>query len=426
MRQSKKNRQNITYILILLVAICILFLWYSTTNSQRIENRNLNYALDSARQTAKRIEGEFANSLLRIQNYAYFLDVSLDEPDISTEMLKELEENTAFDSLRFTNADGVNLAPNGKTSNISDRDYFIRGMKGESGSASIFHSRMINDANYIGMILQVSLIGMFILYITVLVIRAQRERKKLEQENQEMGYVISGMGTLFSRFTLADLDEGTYHYLTGTKPERADFPTSGKYTDFITYLCSFMADKDDIRKFPELLKPEAIIAELGESATDTQYEYPIQRGDAIEWEHVNIICLERKNGQAGKVLFVRQDITKLKEKELRTQAEISLANRKERQYITATMSDAICTYEVNLTRNLIDQEIICQLNGMEFSLMERAGLHAPCSASEWFEGLKHFVDADSLEDYSKVVDVQHLLYCFSNGQREAVAEYWRR
>lgn len=57
MHTTKKSWQNVLYIGILLAGICLLFYWYSTTNSQRIEDQNLNYAMDSARQTTLRMFG---------------------------------------------------------------------------------------------------------------------------------------------------------------------------------------------------------------------------------------------------------------------------------------------------------------------------------------------------------------------------------
>ena len=73
MGTAKKTWQNVLYICILLAAVILLFQWYSTTNSRRIENQNLNYAMDSAFQTSQRIESEFNSALLRLRNYAYLL-----------------------------------------------------------------------------------------------------------------------------------------------------------------------------------------------------------------------------------------------------------------------------------------------------------------------------------------------------------------
>ncbi len=110
MRTTKNNWQNVLYICLLLAAVFLLFRWYSNTNSRRIEEQNLNYAMDSADQMAQRIESEFDNALLRIRNYSYLLGTSQSHPKITADLLKGMEENAAFDAIRFTNADGLNLA----------------------------------------------------------------------------------------------------------------------------------------------------------------------------------------------------------------------------------------------------------------------------------------------------------------------------
>lgn len=58
MRETRRPWQNILYVFLLLAAVILLFWWYATTNSQRIEASSLNYAMDSARQTALRVSGE--------------------------------------------------------------------------------------------------------------------------------------------------------------------------------------------------------------------------------------------------------------------------------------------------------------------------------------------------------------------------------
>ena len=111
MRMSKKKKswQSVLYIVLLLLAINLLFRWYSTENSRRIESQNLNYAMDAAGQTALRIESEFNNALLRMRNYAYLLGVSQSQPEITAGLLEGMEQHASFDAIRFTNADGLNL-----------------------------------------------------------------------------------------------------------------------------------------------------------------------------------------------------------------------------------------------------------------------------------------------------------------------------
>ncbi len=558
MRETKRSWQNVLYILILLAAICLLFHWYSSANSQWIELRNLNYAIDSAQQTALRIDSELTNAQRRVRNYAYCLSETLNEPNISTKMLRELEENSDFDALHFANAAGVNMASDGSITNSLDRSYFTSGMRGESGDSVIFESRMtdetmmvyyaplryqgdtfgilmglyfaedylkemlstsyfgeeagvflctrdgrviatsaegtydrplpdhlrdigmidaqtaegawdvfldgsdkqgficapncgtdnlcvinvpnseyvlvqtfpqnvtqtmIADANHIGMILQISLIGLFVMYILALLLQARRHRRILESENREMGYVINGVSALFTRFILADLEEDTYHYLAGTTPEYCELAASGQYQDFTTHFCSRLTKEEDRQRFQTLLDRRTVTDGL-DGNTNIQYEYKICQKDSEEWEHLNIICLERKSGQASKALILRQNITALKEKELQTQARISLADRKERQYRIAISSNAFCTFEFNLTQDLITQDIVRVIDGRTVSLLERVGLSAPCPASLCFEKWEEFILDESLDEYRTNISTEHLRQHFEAGETEVTVDYW--
>ena len=164
MHTTKKTWQYVLYICILLAAISLLFQWYSTTNSRRIEKQNLNYAMDSAEQMSRRIESEFNNALLRVRNYAYLLGTGQNGPEITSDLLKGMEENASFNAVRFTNADGLNLASNGQTSDSRDRNYFINGMQGKSGMdvvrsrltdqmMTVFYAPVEYDGEIIGMLL---------------------------------------------------------------------------------------------------------------------------------------------------------------------------------------------------------------------------------------------------------------------------------
>ena len=108
----------------------------------RIQEQNRVYAEDSARQTVKRIKSEFDNALQRIENNAYLVSASGGARKIDTSVLKELEDNTTFDAVRFTNKHGINLTSDGDINDSSDREYFARGMRGESGLETVAESRI--------------------------------------------------------------------------------------------------------------------------------------------------------------------------------------------------------------------------------------------------------------------------------------------
>ncbi len=141
-RQEKKIWQPVIYAFFFLIVVLVLFFIYTMQNKARIQEQNRIYAEDCARQTVRRIESEFNNALQRIQNSAYLVSTGRNGSEIDAEVLKDLEKNTTFDAIRFTNADGVNLASDGATNNSADRDYFIQGMRGESGLETVAESRI--------------------------------------------------------------------------------------------------------------------------------------------------------------------------------------------------------------------------------------------------------------------------------------------
>ncbi len=556
--RGKKSLQQVVYVLFLLSAIIILFQWYTTRNRERIEERNKNYAADSAQLKAVQIDGELSNALSRIGTYAFFVEEGLSEPEVSAQMLKKIEDSSMFDTVMFTDKNGIDHASDGRTADVTERMFFQDGMLGGSNIEIIFDphladetmscfyapihyegevigvlrgaflaeehlqsmlattyfgeaagvflctsegsviassngsgaytgnlvdalisdgvidegtavkvkevfknggkgafvcepdcktdnicitylddnnfvlvqtfpkdvtQEMIRIENLIGIQLEAILIGLFAMYIVMLLIRARREKKLLEEQNREMGYIINGVRTLFNRFTVVNLETDTYRYLAGTKPENSNIAVSGPYEDLIEHLCSIMIEETDRRELAESISRDAVIEAL-EFQNDIRFESHVLRGGSPEWEHVNIICLERKEGRASKILFIRQNVTELKKKEMQIQAEMSLANRKERQYRIAIASSAFSTFEFNLTKDLIENDVVRIIDGQQVSLLERAGLKAPCKASECFERWKKFVLDESKKEFSQIVNIDYLKERYEQGDAEVDVDYW--
>ncbi|MDE6067784.1 MAG: cache domain-containing protein, partial [Treponemataceae bacterium] len=95
--------------------------------------------------------------------------------------------------------------------------------------------RMIKAENFVGIQLEASLIVLFIIYIVMLIFRSAREKKCLEAENKDRGYIVSGMNTLFTRFAVVNMKEKTYRYLAGTLPEDGKIAISGNYSSLADY-----------------------------------------------------------------------------------------------------------------------------------------------------------------------------------------------
>lgn len=560
MKRKKKSLQNIIYVVLLFIAIIILFQWYTEKNSRRMEERNKSYAADSARQTVEQIDDELENAQDLISAYTYFMEESLGEPAINQQLLKEIEENSLFDAVVFTDLEGVNHSSDGRTSGAKGYDYYENGIKGEKGISVIFDSdlynetmlcfyspvryqgeiigvlrgaylaeeylkdmltttyfgeaasvhlctqggrviacsdtkshqdenlldmmvqaglideatahkaeevfekggegtflsesndktdnicvihlkkndyvlvqafpksvtqEMVKDENFVGIQLEAMLIGLFALYIITLLFQAGREKKRLKMQNREMSYIIKGVNTLFSRFAMADFETDTYQYLEGARPENSGMEVSGRYEELAKHLSSIMLEEDTRQELAKQLTKDSLIEALADH-DDVRFECHVMRNGCTEWEHMNIICLERKDGRASKILFTRQNITEVKEKELRIQAEMAQANRKEKQYRIAITSNSVSTYEFNLTKDLIEEDIFRLTDEGKISLLKKVGMEAPCPVSEWMERSRKYILEESMEEYCAVVNVGHLKASFEKGEPEVVAEYWEQ
>lgn len=478
--KRKRTLREIIYVMVLLVAIIILFHWYTVQNRERIGERNRNYAADSAQMKAAQIDEELSNALGRISTYSYFVGESLTEPMVTAQMLEKMEENAVFDAVLFTDREGVDYTSDGRTADVTGRSFYKEGMQGESDIVIIFDSyffdeimanfyapvryngeiigvlrgvylaeeylkdmlkttyfgetadvflctpdgyviassddkvyegnlidylfadgvidgrtaedvkrvfenggegaficdedsktdnicvtylpeneyvlvqtfpkdvtqSMIRTENLVGIRLEMMLIILFIFYIMSLLVRARKTKKVLERENREMGYIIDGVTTLFNRFSLVDFENGTYQYLAGTRSEDENLAICGKYEELAKHLCSIVVEGSEREEFAAQLEPEAL-QKAFEEQEDVRFERHVLRDGREEWEHANVMCVERKDGRAVKALLTRQNITEVKEKELRIQAQMSLANRKERQYRIAVASSAFSTFELN-------------------------------------------------------------------------------
>ncbi|MDE6607315.1 MAG: response regulator [Lachnospiraceae bacterium] len=555
--KAKKPLLEIMYVLGLVAAIVVLFFWYTTQNSNRMEERNKNYAADSARQMAAQINDEFSNAVDMINAYSYFVGKGLSTPAVTPQMLAEMEANSQFDALMFTDVTGLDHASDGRTADVTDRSFYKNGIKGKSGISIIFEpyfynetmaafyapvyyrdeiigvlrgaylaeeylqkmlfttyfgeqasvflctpdgrvisssdgkdydqhlidelvqsgvidkaaaanaksiftdggagaficdsdsktdnicvrylsdnefvlvqifpknvtQSMIRDENLVGIQLEIMLIILFIIYIFTLLVRRSHEQKLLKQKNLEMGYIINGVNTLFSRYAMIDFETNTYQYLVGTQPESSTLSPKGSYQELSDYLCSMMIDEKTRQEFSSFLEKSSIIRLLTKN-NDLRFECHVMQNGQEAWMHVNLICLEKKNGRASKILFIRQNITEIKQRELKIQAEISLAARKERQYRIAITSNSFCTFEFNLTQDLVENDIVYTTDNAEISMLEKVGLSAPCKASEYFEKWKSFILPESLDDYSAIVNIEYLKKRFDEGDAQVDIDYW--
>lgn len=144
-QQHKSQSPMVIFFLIIFCLILALFYRFSVQNAKRIQHQNLEYADDSARLLAIRLNEQFKGSQHLIETYAYFMGQTIKNEPVATRLLKEMETNTYFDAIRYTNRDGEMLTASGERTMLNDKDYFLRGMNGESGVTAVMDSPVFHQ-----------------------------------------------------------------------------------------------------------------------------------------------------------------------------------------------------------------------------------------------------------------------------------------
>ena len=437
MQTPRKARKTIVYTGVLLIAIVLLFQWYSITTRQRIEHQNLNYALDSSRQMAQRIESEFDNTFLRVRNYAYLLSSDQGRSEIDVGFLKGLEENAVFDAICFTDANGVYMTSNGETIDSSDRGYYINGMRGESGM-EILQSRLTGrmmTVSYAPILYQDEPDGVILgLYLAEDYLKSMLSASYFDTPAD--GFLCALDGTVIASSTAERYDEPLLDALCDSGYIDAETAESAwevfrQGLDEAGFICASGSKTDNLCVVGIPNSEYILVQAFPQSVTQAMVRTANQTGMILQVILVGLftiyilILLIQAQRQRRRLLEESQEhITGLQEKERLAQAEISVANRKERQYRIAITASAICTFEFNLTQNLIEQDVMFTVDGQQASLLKMLDLNAPCAASTCFERLGAFVLEESREDYASFVDLERLKQRFEQGEPEITADYW--
>lgn len=164
------------------------------------------------------------------------------------------------------------------------------------------------------------------IYICLILLLGYFQNKKLVQANTEMTYVVDGLAKLYDRFIYVNLNEKKYQYIGDTYPGDCEIPPQGDYDDFKAAMIATFMDEYEKTDLAKRLEIEEIKADMSDGTAHLRYEY---RGSDSQtrWDDLSLICLSRDQGEAKEVLFARQNISELKEKELQNQLVLREAFR---------------------------------------------------------------------------------------------------
>jgi signal transduction histidine kinase/ActR/RegA family two-component response regulator len=142
--KKKKTTQILRWAAVLAVMVFLFFI-FSRQNRQSIIRWNENYVQESATQKAIQLDKVLTESLEHIEMMALWFGTTLESPTVTPDQLRELEENTSYDYVRFADAEGTNITADGRTAEALDRDYYTDGMAGNTGISVTQQSRITSE-----------------------------------------------------------------------------------------------------------------------------------------------------------------------------------------------------------------------------------------------------------------------------------------
>lgn len=108
----------------------------------------------------------------------------------------------------------------------------------------------------------------------------------------------------------------------------------------------------------------------------------------------------------------------------RVTQEMSDRLENEKAYQEAMKAGALLAYNVNLSLDLLKEELIEEINGEAVNLLDLIGMQAPCCFSEMVEKYSNVVLCkESREEYVEFHNPDRLIKLFYEGQREVTKEF---
>ncbi len=145
------KRKNLSVLLdVLFFGAIILFIGASfftfmRSNSRRILEQNNSFIESVTEQTGNRINDLISMAQSNVEIMGHLYGAAMPRPEVDSEMLQEMTEQSPFDYVEFISQDGIDLTADGRTADLKDREYFLDGMAGNSGKCVVYNSRITHE-----------------------------------------------------------------------------------------------------------------------------------------------------------------------------------------------------------------------------------------------------------------------------------------
>ncbi len=138
--------KTIVGVILFFALLFVVFYQYQENLFKRTSEQNTVFAIEETKKSVDYINREFESAKAQIESYAYMVNSRENIVEVDSDLLFSLEKQSEFDFVRYTDRNGFNHTSHGYANNqnsyAGDRDYYLYGMRGESGISIVMESRI--------------------------------------------------------------------------------------------------------------------------------------------------------------------------------------------------------------------------------------------------------------------------------------------
>jgi len=411
MIQKNKLSKQVAACIVVMLLIIFSFWVFTKDNEQRIMEQNMEYIQDSTMQISRQIDHVFSHGYENIRILSAFLSQSLDQPEVDIELVREIAQDSVFDFIEFADMEGMDHNVTGGVSDARDRQYYLDGIKGNTGMEVIFDSRATHETLlmfYSPVTFEGEIVG-----VLIGVYQADNKLAKLltttyfgEQANL---YLCMPNG----RVVASNLPLDTRENINITDLAQGDDALADN-------ISKAMQSGENLNFTLENQKSGGCMTKLEKEGWYLIQLFP---------EAANVTMVHEAN-RAGIMLEVMLLIiffailallVHFHRKERRNIAKVA---EERGEYKNAVLADAVLVFEANLTKNQVWEGIWKDKNGNRISVEEFMGIHLPYNYDRFVvQSANSYVDENSKELFLKNTDRKYLIRQFEQGRSEIMFEY---
>lgn len=256
------------------------------------------------------------------------------------------------------------------------------------------------------------------------------DKEKREQELKDTSLEL--LRDAYYRIGCIDLDQNSMIAIKlegGTSEEIQQC-----FLDFHSAVADFSQSKIHSEfkdEFCRIMVPENLRKTFDGGAEYLDFVYRRKVGNEYRWVRSELVPVGSYGANDRRVMWYVKNISEEKAKEaelsqklLKVNARLERSLQTEAQYRQAILSEAVVTYQINVTKDRIEQDIVKRMDdGRLISFLGLIGLSAPCSYQEFCRRWQdRFVTEDTRQSYAGISSCRQIQEAFAAGKKAITVE----